>query len=189
MLEFFRRWLGKVVIHGDVNITVEAECPEPDHRPIMVLYSFINKSKFIVMSLTLNPNQFDLGTVGLVDQVTLLPVAPIPPATAVVATGVTATFPDATVATAKLAASDATGQTIEVDAVAPGTANLLVTGIWDYQDSAGNPQKGVALQVIIPVTVVAAANSVGMTVTFGAPQILPPAQTTTTAPAATNATP
>lgn len=127
------------------------------HKVRLSLITFINKSKFEVMALTLTGTQSAIGLLGLTDTVTNVPVtATFGPATAT---------PDSGFITATVNADNS----ITATAVSAGAGNLVVSASVTYTDSNGVSQTQ-TLSVTIPVTVAqATADSVALTVTFGAP--------------------
>lgn len=141
---------------------VEELLPHESHKHkvrLVLNQKLNNNSIFQIMALTLVSNQQVAGTLGLVDQVTNLPVSGT-------FAGTSAASDTAAAFTASV---DASGSVV-VAGVAAGTGNLSVSTTATYTDSTGAAQTA-PLAVTIPVTITAVvtADAVSLVVNFGTP--------------------
>ena len=135
------------------------ECEDKDHhkhfhdpqRRFKAFFSIVkNKSKFIIMSLTLNPGQQDIVGIEIYDSITGNVL------TTAVATGQTYSVDDATILTL---APDADATKEDITAAAAGTANLSGTVTADLSSYG----LGSAVVLSVPATPVTVAPLVTVT--------------------------
>lgn len=145
------------IVFNEVTNNYFSDSP---HRVHLVLnLNTQNKSILQIMALSLAANQKVLGTPGLVDQVTNLPV-----------TGSFAGTVAASDNPAAFTASVNAGGDIEVVGVAAGAGNVGVTTNATYTDSLGASQtKSLSVTVAVTITAVVTADQVNLVVTFGTP--------------------
>lgn len=132
-------------------------------RVRLVLTTILNNNKFIVMSITLNANQFSLDTLSLIDSDTNAAVA--------------ATFANQSFASSDpsifTSTQDVTDPNSTKDvAVGAGTASLNISADVTYTDANTNQPVTKTLTLVVDVTVVAvvAGENVALVLTQGAPQ-------------------
>ena len=158
-------WLKKhkkqkcdITVINETIIVIEEEHYHR-HSHHLVLTTFINNSKFEIMSLSIVANEKVIGSLGLIDSVTNEPVS--------------ATFQNTTATSGNTASYNASVNadgSIEVTGVAEGSGDLVVTSLADFTDSLGHPQS-VEKSVTIPVSIsaVQTANGTNLVVNFGTP--------------------
>lgn len=131
----------------------------PHHVRGILFFLTSNKISFMALSFSGN-NQLAIGTLGLQDVVTGLPVTPTSPFS-----GISVTSDTPAVATALV---DASGN-IDATSVSAGAFNLTIVFTANYNNSLGVAQTG-TITVIAPGTVAqATADQVVGTITWGTP--------------------
>ena len=145
--------------------TIERLTREKHHpHPVRGIIFFLTSNKISFMALSFSgANLLAIGTLGLQDIVTGLPVTPTSPFS-----GISVTSDTPTVATALI---DASGN-VDATSVAPGAFNLTVVFTAVYNNSLGVSTTA-TITVVAPGTVAqATADQVAGTITWGTPTVI-----------------
>jgi hypothetical protein len=171
-LEHIRSYLEQKHHHPDehpcilienLTINVGEEKPHPNSVRGVIFFLTLNKISFMALSFTGN-NQLAIGTLGLQDVVTGLPVTPTSPFS-----GISVTSDTPAVATATVDASN----NIDATSVSAGAFNLTVVFTAVYNNSLGVSTTA-TITVLAPGTVAqATADQVAGTITWGTPTVIP----------------
>jgi hypothetical protein len=158
------------ILIENLTINVGEEKPHPNPVRGIIFFLTSNKISFMALSFTGN-NQLAIGTLGLQDVVTGLPVTPTSPFS-----GISVTSDTPAVATAIVDASN----NIDATSVSAGAFNLTIVFTAVYNNSLGVSTTA-TITVLAPGTVAqATADQVAGTITWGTPTaIVTPAPTPT----------
>jgi hypothetical protein len=159
-------WFGLVIslsvfISMATIIIFEGNVKGRKHKYHLVLTASINKSNFIIMSLSIQSNQFSLGTLGLIDADTQEQVS--------------ATFSNQSFSgtndSSFTVAPDADPNTAKVTGVAEGSGQVNFSAHVSYTDKNGqSKEKDLSGTVDVSITAVLVDQNVSLVVNFAPPQ-------------------